>query len=59
MRTLIWQKSSYSPDGSNCLELAPTPTTIHIRDSKTPIAPHLTFPHSAWAEFLSFTRGRR
>ncbi len=35
MPNLHWQKSTYSPDGSNCLEIAPTPTTIHIRDSKT------------------------
>ncbi|WP_336885996.1 DUF397 domain-containing protein [Streptomyces mexicanus] len=39
MPNLHWQKSTYSPDGSNCLEIAPTPTTIHIRDSKTPTPP--------------------
>ncbi|MBW5425842.1 DUF397 domain-containing protein, partial [Streptomyces sp. BG9H] len=33
-----WHKSSYSSsgDGSDCVEVAaPTPRTIHIRDSKT------------------------
>ena len=38
-----WQKSSFSGggDGNNCLELATTPTTIHLRESDTP-ATHLT-----------------
>jgi len=33
-----WQKSSFSGsgDGNNCLELAATPTTIHLRESDTP-----------------------
>ncbi|WP_316744110.1 DUF397 domain-containing protein [Streptomyces sp. MK7] len=57
MPTLCWQKSTYSPDGSNCVEIATTPTTIHIRDSKTPTAPHLTVTPSAWADFLSPVRG--
>jgi hypothetical protein len=33
-----WQKSSYSgpDDGNNCIELATTPGTIHLRESDTP-----------------------
>ncbi|MDX2860947.1 DUF397 domain-containing protein, partial [Streptomyces scabiei] len=32
---LEWRKSTYSsPQGDSCIEVAPTPTTIHIRDSK-------------------------
>nr|BBJ53064.1 hypothetical protein SAVMC3_56930 [Streptomyces avermitilis] len=32
---LNWRKSTYSgTQGDNCIEVAPTPTTIHIRDSK-------------------------
>ncbi|MGW7818996.1 DUF397 domain-containing protein [Streptomyces puniciscabiei] len=54
MPELIWQKSTYSGDASNCIEIAPTPTTIHIRDSKTPAAPHLTVTPSTWAEFLAY-----
>ncbi|WP_143663385.1 DUF397 domain-containing protein, partial [Streptomyces bobili] len=32
-----WQKSSFSGggDGSNCLELTSTPTTLHLRESDT------------------------
>ncbi|GAA2907734.1 DUF397 domain-containing protein [Streptomyces mexicanus] len=52
MHELTWQKSTYSGDASNCVEIAPTPTTVHIRDSKTPTTPHLTVAPSAWAEFL-------
>ncbi|MPY65083.1 DUF397 domain-containing protein, partial [Streptomyces spongiae] len=32
---LAWHKSSYSSSGDgDCVEVAPTPTTIHVRDSK-------------------------
>ncbi|WP_217551141.1 DUF397 domain-containing protein [Streptomyces sp. GbtcB6] len=50
-----WQKSTYSEQGSACVEIAPTPTTIHIRDSKHPAGPHLTLQHTAWANFVSYT----
>ncbi|MDC0772404.1 DUF397 domain-containing protein [Streptomyces sp. HD] len=53
MQTLHWQKSTYSGDGSNCVEIAATPTTIHIRDSKNPTGPHLTLRLTAWTGFLS------
>ncbi|NUP40446.1 MAG: DUF397 domain-containing protein, partial [Streptomyces sp.] len=34
---LQWFKSSYSgSEGGQCLEVATTPHTIHIRDSKNP-----------------------
>ncbi|MEU8851106.1 DUF397 domain-containing protein [Streptomyces sp. NPDC048564] len=55
MPTLRWQKSSYSAEGSNCVEIAATPTTIHIRDSKNPTGPHLTLRPTAWGNFLSHT----
>ncbi|MFK0116619.1 DUF397 domain-containing protein [Streptomyces sp. NPDC090994] len=53
MPELDWQKSTYSGDSSNCVEIATTPTTILIRDSKALPGPYLTFAPSAWAEFLS------
>ncbi|MFI6404717.1 DUF397 domain-containing protein [Streptomyces sp. NPDC050548] len=33
-----WQKSSFSGggEGNDCVELAATPTTIHLRESDTP-----------------------
>lgn len=50
---LEWFKSSYSSEeGGACLEVAAHPTTIHIRDSKTPTTPHLTVTPTAWTAFL-------
>ncbi|WP_043685988.1 DUF397 domain-containing protein [Streptomyces xylophagus] len=33
-----WQKSTFSDggDGNTCVELAATPTTLHLRESDTP-----------------------
>ncbi|MGW7648193.1 DUF397 domain-containing protein [Streptomyces galilaeus] len=41
-----WQKSSYSGegDGNDCLELASTPTTLHLRESDTPATVLTTTP---------------
>jgi hypothetical protein len=35
---LRWQKSTFSDggDGNTCIELAATPTTLHLRESETP-----------------------
>ncbi|MEV0480437.1 DUF397 domain-containing protein [Streptomyces sp. NPDC050508] len=37
-QTLRWQKSSFSggDDDTNCLEIATTPTTLHLRESDEP-----------------------
>ena len=50
---LSWRKSSYSDGEGECLEIALTPTTIHIRDSKTPENPHLTVAPTTWTTFLT------
>ncbi|WP_329336825.1 DUF397 domain-containing protein [Streptomyces sp. NBC_00663] len=51
---LQWFKSSYSSDeGGACVEVATQPAIVHIRDSKTPAAPHLTVTPAAWAAFLT------
>lgn len=52
---LLWFKSSYSDgEGGECVEVATTPTTIHVRDSKQnpTTAPTLTLPPAAWRAFL-------
>ncbi|MFI1677236.1 DUF397 domain-containing protein [Streptomyces sp. NPDC020607] len=55
---LDWRKSSYSSsgDGNDCVEIAttPAPDTIHIRDSKTPHAPHLTLTPTTWSAFITY-----
>lgn len=57
---LNWFKSSYSgSQGGECLEIAiaqttpATPSTIHIRDSKTPTAPTLRITPAPWTAFLA------
>ncbi|WP_409471805.1 DUF397 domain-containing protein [Streptomyces sp. HC307] len=55
MPELAWQKSTYSAEAANCVEIASTPTTLHIRDSKHAEGPNLTFEFSAWAPFISYT----
>ncbi|WP_338782861.1 DUF397 domain-containing protein [Streptomyces sp. DG1A-41] len=53
---LVWFKSSYS-DTSNpndCVEVANTPTTIHVRDSKHTVGPRLQLSPVAWADFVTY-----
>ncbi|MFI1762045.1 DUF397 domain-containing protein [Streptomyces sp. NPDC020800] len=52
MPELTWQKSTYSGDASNCVEIATTPSAIHIRDSKTGTGPQVTVTPSTWGDFL-------
>ncbi|MFI6434864.1 DUF397 domain-containing protein [Streptomyces sp. NPDC050759] len=53
MSELTWIKSSYSDSGGGeCVEVATT-SAIHIRDSKTPDAGHLTVSPATWASFLT------
>jgi hypothetical protein len=51
---LSWFKSSYSSgEGGQCLEVAVTPDSIHLRDSKNPTGPGVTLSPSAWAPFVA------
>ncbi|WP_028805096.1 DUF397 domain-containing protein [Streptomyces sp. 142MFCol3.1] len=56
---LKWFKSSYSSssEAGDCVEIAPTPTTIHVRDSKDPQGPRLALAPTAWADFVTFASG--
>ena len=53
---LVWFKSSYSGgnDGNSCVELAVTPGTVHVRDSKNPAGPQLALTPESWTRFLPF-----
>ncbi|KOT28114.1 toxin [Streptomyces caelestis] len=53
---LAWFKSSYSSgnNGESCLELALTPGTVHVRDSKNLAGPRLALAPGAWARFVAF-----
>ncbi|QQC93729.1 DUF397 domain-containing protein [Streptomyces alfalfae] len=55
---LEWFKSSYSTnDGPECVEVALTSETIHIRDSKRTQGPQLAFSAQKWVDFLSYAAG--
>ncbi|MHA5051924.1 DUF397 domain-containing protein [Streptomyces sp. SD15] len=58
---LHWFKSSYSsgPEVDDCVEIAVASATIHIRDSKTPAAPHLTVAATTWTDFLTYASANR
>ncbi|MFE8942539.1 DUF397 domain-containing protein [Streptomyces sp. NPDC007856] len=53
---LHWFKSSYSDSNEpgSCLEVAPTPTTIHIRDSKNAEGPRLAVTPTTWTAFVTY-----
>ncbi|MGQ4385510.1 DUF397 domain-containing protein [Streptomyces sp. SAS_270] len=56
MPTLHWQKSSYSSEGNNCLELATAPDgTIHLRESDDP-AVTLSLRTATLTSLLAATR---
>jgi hypothetical protein len=56
---LAWFKSSYSSgnDGNSCVELAVTPGTVHVRDSKNAEGPRLALAPEAWADFVTYAAG--
>ncbi|MEV7788241.1 DUF397 domain-containing protein [Streptomyces sp. NPDC088106] len=52
---LHWFKSSYSSSNEpgDCIEVAPTPATVHVRDSKNASGPRLALTLEAWAAFVA------
>ncbi|MEU6239944.1 DUF397 domain-containing protein [Streptomyces sp. NPDC047024] len=52
---LTWSKSSYSGgnDGNSCVEIAVTPSVIHVRDSKHTTGPQLALTRRSWAAFVA------
>ncbi|MET3983939.1 DUF397 domain-containing protein [Streptomyces sp. PvR034] len=57
---LHWFKSSYSDgsEGDSCVEVATSPATVHVRDSKDTDIPHLAFTPRTWADFVAHASGR-
>ncbi|MEU5327939.1 DUF397 domain-containing protein [Streptomyces parvus] len=50
-----WFKSSYSGENSgNCVEVATSPHTVHIRDSKDLTVPALAVSPDTWTSFVEF-----
>ncbi|MEU2945528.1 DUF397 domain-containing protein [Nocardiopsis alba] len=50
---LNFRKSSYSGSGDNCVEVADTPGTSAVRDTKRRTDGYLPFPTNEWAAFLT------
>ncbi len=48
-----WRKSSYTHGSATCVEIAPAPDRVLVRDSKNPDGPALALPAPAWRAFLS------
>ncbi|MGW5716401.1 DUF397 domain-containing protein [Amycolatopsis sp. NPDC003865] len=58
MSELRWRKSSYSSgDGQqgDCVEVAFTPGSVAVRDSKAPASGTLTVSPEAWRHFGEIT----
>lgn len=52
---LTWRKSSYSGgEQGQCVEVAETSSTIHVRDSKVSDGPTLTLPRTGFSTFVQF-----
>jgi hypothetical protein len=51
-----WRKSSYSSNGENCVEVAPVPDLVLVRDSKSRDAGVIEFAVPAWVAFVVSAR---
>lgn len=53
-----WRTSSYSGGGQNCVEIAPAPQTIGVRDTKNRAGGVLTVSPATWTAFLHTVQAR-
>jgi len=54
---LAWRRSTYSGPTSNCVETAPVPNAILVRDSKVVASPVLELDNAAWQTFIGVVGG--
>jgi hypothetical protein len=58
LRRAEWRKSTYSANGSTCVEVARNlPGIVAVRDSKDPHGPNLDFTPAEWQAFTAGVRG--
>ena len=50
--SIVWHTSSYSTGNGACVQVAPAPDRVLVRDSKNPEGPALAVPPTAWRAFL-------
>jgi hypothetical protein len=52
-----WRKSTYSnQDADACVEIATSPTTVHVRDSKVTAGPELCLTPRTWSALTGWLR---
>ncbi|MEU6268050.1 DUF397 domain-containing protein [Saccharopolyspora shandongensis] len=54
-----WQKSSYSGNQTNCVEVGRIDDGTAVRDSKNRTAGHLTTDRTQWSAFITAVKGGR
>jgi hypothetical protein len=54
-----WYKSTRSAANGECVEIAASPGSIVVRDSKDPQGPVLRFATESWREFIELVRAGR
>jgi hypothetical protein len=58
LRRAEWRKSTYSANGSTCVEVARNlPGIVAVRDSKNAQGPALIFSPAEWQAFTAGMRG--
>ncbi|MFA1551781.1 DUF397 domain-containing protein [Actinomadura chokoriensis] len=53
---LHWRKATASQGSQGCVELAPLPGMVAVRDSKDPNGPMLVFEHDVWRHMVEQVR---
>jgi uncharacterized protein DUF397 len=54
-----WQKSSYSGEESNCVEVGKAPNLVGVRDTKDRDGGMLAFGQGSWGSFLAAVKAER
>ncbi|HMG42747.1 MAG TPA: DUF397 domain-containing protein [Acidimicrobiales bacterium] len=50
---MIWRKSTYSTNGTDCVELATDGERVYVRDSKSPDDGTVTLSAGTWRALLA------
>ena len=59
MNERVWRKSSRSGTSVNCVEVALSPDTAGVRDSKDRVSGHFTVSAATWGFFLQSLKSGR